>query len=78
MRTLARATVGGLDCQFCNRRTRAVAARALCILACVVVCCTGCVTRTTSRTPTISEMGRPDLDENGRIVEKKTLWLWER
>jgi hypothetical protein len=41
----------------------------------------GCVTRTITRTPTIGDYQSPaarrKINEQGMIVEKKTLWFWQ-
>ena len=42
----------------------------------------GCVTRTTTRSPNLSDYQSPStrrkINDQGLIVETKTIWFWQR
>jgi hypothetical protein len=39
--------------------------------------CAGCVSRVISRDPSIKEAGFTSTDKNGKITERKLIWIWQ-
>lgn len=60
------------------RRQEVRQVKTLFVLVLVVACCSSCVTRTISRTPTLAESASGRFNSDGKVVEKQTIWIWQR